>query len=444
MDGYEKFLKSKEIEFKDYGFEVDEDSLNPMMKDFQKYGVKIALKKGRFALFFDCGLGKTLCQLEWAEKVYNHTGSKVLILTHLAIVEQTKREAEKFGYSNEFYDITNYDQLKNIDVKEYSGVVLDESSILKSRTGKTSSMLLEVFKNTKYKLCCSATPSPNDHMELGMHSEFLNGMTYLEVLAMYFVHDGGQTSKWRLRKHAEDSFWKYVCTWSMAIDKPDTLGFCGDGYNLPEIEFIEHFIDVENNTQTLFGDVAVSATDLHKDLNRSFDDRLIKTAELVNNSRDQFIIWTLRNREADQITKMIKGSVNVQGSDSAEYKSKNLNGFAKNEFKVLVTKTSIASMGMNYQNCSNMIFMSYDFKFEAFYQAVRRCYRFGQKNKVKVHLLIPTSQLNVRSSILEKQDNHFRMISQMAKYSADADYKKNNSDRDYKKQNIILPNFLTK
>lgn len=242
---------------------------------------------------------------------------------------------------------------------------------------------------------------------------------------MYFLHDGGETSKWRLRKHAKDPFWKYVCTWSMACDNPSTLGFKHDGYNLPQIEYIEHIIPVENNTQTLFGDVAVSATDLHQDLNRSFDLRIIKTKELVEKSKGQIIVWGLKNNETDTIVKLLDDAVNVQGSDTPEYKAKYLNGFAKNEFKVLVTKTSIASFGMNYQNCNEMIFMSYDFKFEQFYQAVRRCYRFGQKNKVIVHILIPSSQVNVRQTILDKQKRHLEMIQEMSKYSSEADYKSN-------------------
>jgi len=439
---YEKFLESKKKQFVSSGFEVDDSDLNPLLKDFQRYGVKTAIEKGKFAFFFDCGLGKTFCMLEWSRLIHKKTNKKVLILAPLAIVEQTKREAVKFGIPLDCFDITNYDQLKNIDTSQYIGVVLDESSILKGRDGKLSKLIIDTFRNTPYKLACTATPSPNDHMELGQHSEFLGGMTYLEMLAMYFVHDGGETSKWRLRKHAVDDFWKYVATWSMAIDNPATLGFCSDGYNLPEIEYIEHIIDVENNTQTLFGDVAVSATDLHKDLKRSFDERIKKTIELVNSNNEQWIIWALSNQETDTLNKRIEEAVNVQGSDSPEYKAKHLNGFANNDFRILITKTSIASMGMNYQNCHNMVFMSYDFKFEQFYQAVRRCYRFGQKHKVKVHLLIPASQTNVRKSILEKQENHFEMIRQMAKYSAQTDYKKNKPQREYKKVQILTPSFL--
>lgn len=438
---YQQFLESKKRNFIESGFDVDEDKLNQLLKDFQKYGVKIALKKGRFAFFFDCGLGKTFCQLEWARLVSEHTNGKVLILAPLAIVQQTKDEAVKFGISPDVFDITNYDQLRNIDLSVYVGVVLDESSILKGRDGKMSSFIINSFKNTPYKLACTATPSPNDHMELGQHSEFLGGMTYLEMLAMYFVHDGGETSKWRLRKHAVDDFWKYVSTWSMAIDNPTTLGFNGYGYSLPEIEYIEHIINVENNTYNLFGDIAVSATDLHKDLKRSFDCRIEKTIELINSNNEQWIVWALSNNETDTLNKLVKEAINVQGSDKPEYKAKHLNGFAKNEFRTLITKTSIAAMGMNYQNCHNMVFTSYDFKFEQFYQAVRRCFRFGQQFKVKVHLLIPASQANVRKSILEKQENHFNMIKQMAKYSALSDYKLNKTQRDYKKVQILTPIF---
>ena len=424
---YQEFLKEKQKTFIESGFDVNVETLNPNLFDFQKYAVASALKKGRFALFFDCGLGKTLMQLAWSEAVYNQTNKKILILAPLAVVEQTKDEAIKFNISLDCFDITNYDQLKNIDCSIYAGVVLDESSILKGRDGKLSALIIQSFKNTPYKLACTATPSPNDHMELGQHSEFLGAMSYLEMLAMYFVHDGGETSKWRLRKHAADPFWKYVCTWSMACDTPLTLGFEHCGYDLPEIEFIEHIIDVENTSENLFGDVAVSATDLHRDLKRSIDARITKAVELVNNSDEQWILWTLGNEEANQLNKVINNSINVQGSDTPEYKAKHLNGFAKNQFQNLITKTSIASFGMNYQNCHNMIFTSYDFKFESFYQAVRRCYRFGQKEKVKVHLLIPESQINVRKTILEKQERHNQMIKEMAKYSSDTNYTINNN-----------------
>ena len=432
-NSYKKFLKNKVKQFINSGFDINANELNKNLFDFQKHIVKIALKKGRFSIFADCGLGKTLMQLSWANAVFNKTSKKVLILCPLSVVQQTIKEAKKFKINLDSFDIQNFDQLKNIDCSIYSGVVLDESSILKGKDGKLSKLIINSFIKTPYKLCCTATPSPNDHMELGQHSEFIGAMSYLEMLAMFFVHDGGQTSKWRLRKHAQDDFWNYVCTWSISLDNPKSLGFNGDNYKLPEIEYIEHIIPVENNTNTLFGDVAVSATDLHKDLKRSLNNRIYKTVELVNNSNKQWIVWTLKNDEANQLNKVINNSINVQGSNTAKYKADNLNGFANNEFKVLITKTSIASFGMNYQNCCNMIFTSYDFKFEAFYQAVRRCYRFGQNNKVRVHILVPESQINVRKTILEKEKKHKLMIKEMSNYSSMTDYKLN-------KSNIMIKN----
>jgi len=438
---YEEFLKTKEKTFISSGFDINENDLNTNLFDFQKHVVRIALNKGRFALFEDCGLGKTIQQLSWADAVFNHTKCKVLILAPLAVVEQTKEESIKFGINQDAYDITNYDQLKNIDTSIYSGVVLDESSILKGKDGKLSSMIISKFKDTPYKLACTATPSPNDHMELGQHSEFLGAMSYLEMLAMFFVHDGGETSKWRLRKHATDTFWKYVCDWSISLDNPKTLGFNGECYNLPEIEFVEHLIHVDNNTNTLFGDVAVSATELHQDLKRSYQLRLQKTVDLVNADNDQWIVWTLKNDEAKDLSKLLNDSINVQGSDKPQVKADNLNGFAKEKFKTLITKTSIASFGMNYQQCHNMVFTSYDFKFEAFYQAVRRCYRFGQKSKVKVHLLVPESQMNVRKSILEKEEKHKSMIKNMALYSSKTDYKLNKSKFKVKNKEVKTENY---
>lgn len=419
---YENFIQSKKNKFIESGFEISKSNLNKMLFDWQKEALLIALRRGRFAFFMDCGLGKTFMQLEWAYQVSIETSKPVLILAPLAVCNQTKREAQKFNVDISNIDIINYEQLSNIDVSKYSGIVLDESSILKGRTGKISRLIIDTFRHFQYKLACTATPSPNDHMELGQHSEFLNAMTYLEMLAMYFVHDGGETQKWRLRKHAKDSFWKYVCQWSISLDDPCRIDPSQKGYDLPEIEYIEHIIPVENNSNKLFVDSIVSATDLHRDLKRSFDTRLQKAAELVNNSNENWIVWTLRNNEADNLSKIIDNSVNVQGSDSAEYKARNLHGFSDNKFKALITKTSIASFGMNYQNCHNMVFVSYDFKFEQFYQAVRRCYRFGQTEKVKVHIMIPETQKNVRKSIIEKQKKHKEMIKEMAKYSSQADY----------------------
>ena len=435
---YEEFIKTKEKQVIDSGFEPTE--LNQNLFDWQKEAVTIALRKGRFALFEDCGLGKTLQQLEWARQVVNHTQGEVLILAPLAVIEQTKAEAEKFDICLDGITITNYEQIHNLNPKSYTGVVLDESSILKSRDGKTSKHIIDVFRDTKYKLACTATPSPNDHMELGQHSEFLGAMTYLEMLAMFFVHDSLETKKWRLRKHAIDDFWKYVCKWSLSLDNPCRIDPSQTGYDLPSIEYIEHVIPVPINDFEMFANAAVSATDLHKDLKRTRVDRIKKTAELVNKSDDQWIVWTLGNEEAKLICKEIQDAVNVEGSDKPETKAKRLNGFARKDFRVLVTKTSIASFGMNYQQCHNMVFTSYDFKFEAFYQSVRRCYRFGQQSQVNVHLMIPESQQNVRQTILEKQGKHMELITEMSKYSQDSDYK-SKQNQSPKSQEVIESNY---
>ena len=433
---YTEFLETKKKDFTESGFKLERNKLNSNLFNFQQDAVLTSLRKGRFALFFDCGLGKTLMQLEWANQVSIYTNKPILILAPLAVVNQTIEEGQKFNITLGQYgtdnkiQIINYDQIKHIEnISDFGGVVLDESSILKGIGGKTSKLIIEKFKQTPYKLACTATPSPNDHMELGQHSEFLGAMSYLEMLAMFFVHDGGETSKWRLRKHARDDFWNYVCTWSMSMDRPQTHGYKLDGYALPSINYIEHNIPVQNSTDTLFADVAVSATELNQDLKKTQKQRINKTAELVNKSDTQWIVWGLGNHECDMLSKAINDSVNVQGSDSPEIKAKHLNGFAKGDFKCLITKTSIASFGMNYQNCHNMVFASYDFKFEAFYQAVRRSYRYGQKNDVSVHLMVPESQMNVRQTILKKQSRHFEMIEQMAKYSSETNYKSFNKTK---------------
>jgi len=435
---YNEFLESKKRNQIESGF--DAKDLNKNLFPFQKYVVDIACQKGRFAIFADCGLGKTLMQLSWSEQVANHTNQRVLLLAPLAVIEQTKKEAIKFGIDTSLIDFINYDQLKNIDTSIYSGVVLDESSVMKG-SGKMSSLINEKFIETKYKLACTATPSPNDHMELGRHSEFLGGMTYLEMLAMFFVHDGGQTSKWRLRGHAKDNFWKYVCTWSISVDNPASLGFEMKGYDLPEINYIEHHVGVSNDSDELFASTAVSATDIHRDFKKTKDTRLSNVAKLVNESSEQWIVWGLKNDECAELKKMITDSVNVQGSDKPQVKADNLNRFANNDYKCLITKTSIASFGMNFQQSYNQVFLAYDFKFEAFYQAVRRQYRFGQKNTVNVHLMVPESQMNVKKSIEQKQLNHKEMMSEMAKYSAEADYTTATSKAVVKSKEVITENY---
>ena len=445
---YEEFLESKKKRAIKSGFIINESDLNPNLKDFQRYIIPKALEHGKYALFADTGLGKTFMQLEWAYHVSRMTSRPVLILAPLAVVGQTINEGKKWGYhlerlvSNVFgfgIYISNYDQLDNIDTYDFSGVVLDESSILKNESGKTRSLIIDKFKYTPYKLACSATPSPNDHMELGNHAEFLDVCSYHEMLAQFFVHDGGETSKWRLRKHAESDFWDFVLSWAIAIDNPKTFGFEGKGYDLPEVNYIEKLIDVKSDKTDLFGEAIVSATDLHEELKASFDDRVREVLKIIShNQTDQFLIWTLSNAEADHLAKVIKGSINVKGSDSPERKAEMLNGFGEGKFQYLITKTSIAGMGLNYQNANNMIFMAYDFSFEKFYQGVRRMHRFGQKNQVNVFIMTPKNQINVKSKILESEKKHKQMIAELAKKSSQYEKK---DDQIHNYSDLITDHF---
>lgn len=425
---YEEFIELKKIKTIKSGFTPK--SLNKNLKPHQVLAVTKALEAGRYALFLDTGLGKTLCQLEWANQVCIHTGNPVLILAPLAVVNQTREiEGPKWGievnlWNNWIEDpkgifISNYEQLDNIDLEKFCGIVLDESSILKSVDGKTKSLIIERFRDTPYKLACSATPSPNDHMELGNHSEFLGQMTYVEMLAMFFVHDGGETSKWRLRKHAEKDFWNYVLSWALAMDNPKTFGFNEEGYDLPKVHYIEHLIETQSDRTDLFGEAIVSATELHPELRKSLPQRLEKAKEIFETAPDeQWIFWCLGNDEAKELQKLIPNSKNVQGSDSAEDKSKHLNGFIYGDPQNIVTKAKIASFGMNYQHANHMLFMSYDFSFEKFYQAVRRMLRFGQKNDVYVHILVAKNQVNVKAKISESEKSHKEMIKNLAKMSS--------------------------
>lgn len=428
LDGYLKFLSEKQTAVQESGFDVEDSDLSPQLFPFQKYCVKRALKVGRFAMFEDCGLGKTYQQLEWAQQVVNHINKPVLILAPLGVIGQTIKEGVHFGYKvNEIalttFDqdldagiyITNYDNMDNIDAYLFwGGVVLDESSILKNFAGKTRTALIEDFKNTPYKLCCTATPSPNDTTELCNHAEFLNIMTRNEMLAMYFVHDGGSTSDWRLKGHAQQDFWDFVSTWAVMLSKPSDIGFSDDGYILPPMNVIEDYIVTEKKDNgALFNDMAVSATDFHKELRRTIKQRLERVAEIVNGSSENWIIWIGQDEEGKVLRELIPDAVEVKGSDSKQYKKDKLLGFANNEFRVLVTKLKIASFGLNYQNCRNQMFASLDFSFEATYQGIRRSYRFGQKDEVNIHIITLDTMQNVKSSFEEKQKQFLEMQKSM-------------------------------
>lgn len=424
---YLKFLEQKQKTIIQSGFEVNDEHLNNLMFPFQKFIVKRALKAGKYAIFADCGLGKTLMQLEWANQVFQYTGENVLILAPLAVAGQTIKEGDKFGipvfkYSNDAKNmggiyISNYEQLENIDCSVFSGIVLDESSILKNFEGATKKLILDNFSNTPYKLACTATPSPNDPMELGNHSEFLDVMSRNEMLAMYFIHDGGETAKWRLKGHATKIFYQFVGSWSIMLNKPQDIGFEMDGYSLPKLNLIENqIITPQRDNGSLFNDVIISATNFNQELRITMNERLNEVVKIINEKPDEnFIIWIKQNEEGEMLKKLLPDAKEVKGSDSSDYKEKTLLGFANNEFKILITKTKIASFGMNYQNCKNQIFASLDFSFEGLYQAIRRSYRFGQKNEVNIYLITTDTMSNVNKSINQKQKQFEIMQDEMSK-----------------------------
>ena len=393
---YLEFLETKKRKKIESGF--TDIVLNEQLFDFQKYCVETALRKGKFALFEDCGLGKSIQQLDWAKNVCIHTGQPVIIVAPLAVVGQTIQEGVKFGYVvNEIKDntdfvslengiyITNYDNLDNVDCSVFSGVVLDESSILKNFQGATKQKIIDQFRYTPYKLACTATPSPNDVMEICNHAEFLDVMTRNEMLAMYFVHDGGNTSSWRLKGHAQGAFWDFVSTWAVMLSSPSDIGFDGSKYILPKLNMIECFVATpKQDNGKLFNDMSVNATGFHQELRNSMQVRMDKVVEIVNNSTENFIVWISHDDEGKYLCERIKDAVEVKGSDVKSYKKEKLLGFANGDFRVLITKLKIAQFGLNYQNCHNQIFASLDFSFESTYQGIRRSYRVGQTEDVNV------------------------------------------------------------
>ena len=414
---YNQFLETKQKTQIQSGFEIDDQLLNINLFPFQKFIVKRALKAGKYAIFADCGLGKTLMQLTWAEQVSIKTNMPVLILAPLAVVGQTKQEGLKFGINMTNIFVYNYEQINNLDCSIYGGIVLDESSILKNYEGETKKLIIDNFSLTPYKLACTATPSPNDPMELGNHSEFLDVMSRNEMLAMYFVHDGGETAKWRIKGHAVKLFYEFIGSWSIMLNKPQDIGFEMNGYSLPELKLIEkQIVTKERDNGQLFNDAIISATNFNHELRLTKLERLEEVVNIINSKPDEnFIIWIKQNEEGEALKKLLPHAVEVKGSDTNEWKESKLLGFANNEYKILITKTKIASFGMNYQNCRNQIFASLDFSFEGLYQAIRRSYRFGQKEIVNIYLITTDTMANVKQAIDNKQKQFEIMQNEMSK-----------------------------
>ena len=384
-------------------------SLSGFLFPFQHDIVTWALKRGRSAIFADCGMGKTPMQLEWAR----HIPGNVLILAPLAVAQQTVHEGEKFGIEVRYcrdqsqvqpgITIANYEMLAHFDPAYFAGVVLDESSILKSYDGKTRTAIIEAFRDTPYKLACTATPAPNDYMELGNHAEFVGAMSRVEMLSMFFVHDGGETQQWRLKGHAEQDFWRWLASWAAMIRKPSDLGYDDGDFTLPPCSMHEHVIRVEKPTDGyLFALEAATLQDRIAARRESVVDRVRECAALVNDSAEPWVVWCNLNTESDALTRAIPDAVEVRGSMSVDEKESALAAFTDGRARVIVTKPSIAGFGLNWQHCPNMAFVGLSDSWEQFYQATRRCWRFGQTRPVNVHLIIADTEGAVLKNIKDK------------------------------------------
>jgi DNA modification methylase len=446
---YLQFLETKKKRIAESGFEVALQDLNPAMFDFQKHIVQTALKQGKYAIFADCGLGKTLMQLEWANQVSKHTKQPVLVLTPLAVSGQTVQEGAKFGIHVERLKsdvfgpgvfVSNYEQLDNINPDQFAGVVLDESSILKTFTGKTKKRIIEAFAETQFKLACTATPSPNDLNEIGNHSEFLNVLDAQDMRSRWFVREEGMNN-YRLKSHAKKDFYGWISSWATMLSKPSDIGFKMDGYELPGLNYVEHVVKTGRTAENrLFADGIVNATNFNQELRLSILPRLEKVAEIVNQSSESFLIWIRHNEEGERLKKLIPGAIEVSGSDKPEDKERDLLGFANGEFRVLITKQKIAQFGMNFQNCNNQVFASLDFSFESLYQSIRRSYRFGQKKEVNIYIITTDTMENVIAAIDRKQKQFEEMQTEMNNQINNEKYRlrENYTFEEYKDGNMWL------
>lgn len=424
MSDYQSFLASKRPRAQAVGIEPGE--LNAALFDFQAACVDFALRQGRCGLYLDTGLGKTLCQLEWCSHAMRASNGYALLLTPLAVARQIEREAHKHGYDARVIreqadakpgiNICNYDRLDKIDCDAFGVVSLDEASILKNFSGATTKALTTAFRDHRFKLAATATPAPNDHMELGQQAEFLSVMSGNEMLSRFFINDASTASQqWRLKRHAEVEFWSWMSSWSRMAQSPEDLGFDGSRFVLPELKVIRHraaYGEVRPIEGSLFA-LDTSATAIHNVKRQTAGNRADKAAELVS-SPGSWLVWVDTDYESTEVLKRIPDAVEVRGSMSPEMKEERLMGFVDGTVRVLLTKPGIAGQGMNFQHCANVVFVGRSFSYEAWYQAVRRCWRFGQTKPVNVHLIVAEGEDQIGRVIDRKADDHDRMKRAMA------------------------------
>ena len=413
---YDEFLISKKISHTASGHD---DIAPPWLFDWQQAVTKWSIKKGRAALFMDTGLGKTPCQLAWADSVVRNENKPALILAPLAVAQQTERMARKFGVEAHYVresnglkkaiNITNYERFHKFSGCEFSGVVLDESSILKSFMGKTKRALMQEYKNTKYKLCCTATPSPNDQMEILNQADFLGIMQSSKALAIWFINDTMNFGNYRLKKHGIDDFYRWVSTWAVGMERPSDIGYSDDGYNLPPLRIHDIIIDVDDTIDAgdnLFRIPEMSATTYNREKRKTLSDRVEKCAEISNASDEQFLTWCELNDESRELARAMKDSVEISGSDPIEKKEAAAIAFMDGDIRVLISKPSIFGFGLNFQQCHKEIFCGLSYSYENYYQAVRRVYRFGQTSPVDIYSVIAHTEKNTLGIIKRKADEH--------------------------------------
>lgn len=413
MDEYQNFLETKKTRVKQSGFDIEDSALPRFMFDFQKYCVRRMLKLGRGGIFAGCGQGKTVMQLEWAKRVAEHEKKPVIILAPLSVSKQTVSEGARWGYRVVRYAdmkdgddlvIVNYEQLEKVDETRFVGVVLDESSILKNFTGHYRRELTSKFHDTPYKLCCSATPSPNDLNEIGNHSEFLNVLDAQDMRSKWFVREEGMNN-YRLKGHAKADFYGWIASWAIIFENPSDIGFAEDGskFILPDLHFIQHQIETKPQDGYLFSQGIVNATNFNAELRKTKTQRLELAAKIARETEGQVLIWIKQNEEGDILRNLLPDAVEVKGSDKDADKEQRLLDFADGKIRILISKAKICGYGMNFQRCGTQIFVAPDFSFEDFYQQVRRSYRFGRHGDVNIHLIITDTMQNARSIIEEKQ-----------------------------------------
>ena len=411
---YLEFLKTKELKTIAAGFDYPRERVNENAFEYQKDIILWAIKKGKAAILTGCGTGKTFMQAEYARIVTEETGGKALILAPLSVVEQTVRDARKFGIAEitpcrsqedvrPGINITNYEMIDHFDPGTFNCVVLDESSILKSYTSKTQEELTEKFAETPYKLLCTATIAPNDYTEIGTSSEFLGIMSRAEMLATYFIHDGGDTSKWRLKKSGAKKFWEWFATWAMYFNSPEDLGYHVDGFDLPDLIICQMVLKSEASDYELFVIPAETLEERRMARKESLKARAERAAALVNGSKEPWLIWCDYNEESAELKRVINQSVEIRGADSPETKAKASIDFADNKIHALISKPSIFGFGSNFQNCHNMIFCGLSDSYERFYQAVRRCWRFGQTKQTNVYVILSEKEINMLLNIERKE-----------------------------------------